>query len=204
MSSGNSISTWILGLKAGEAVAAQQLWDRYSARLLELARVHLQIAPEGAVDEEDIAQCVFNSVCRGAAAGRFTQLTNRDDLWWLLLAITRQKVVDHVRRETSAKRGGGRVIREVDLAANFKAAPLPTLDQLVGQQPTADFLTELDEQHQRLLALLRDDLLRQIALYRIEGYSVREIAAKLDISVRSVERKLTLIRRVWARDLLGD
>jgi DNA-directed RNA polymerase specialized sigma24 family protein len=55
-----------------------------------------------------------------------------------------------------------------------------------------------------LLGLLRDDVLRQIALLRIEGYQVEEIAATIGISTRSIERKLQLIRRAWARQLSPD
>lgn len=204
MSSANSISQWIVALKAGEAQAAQQLWSHYAARLLELARRKLRIAPAGPVDEEDIAQSVFSSVCRGAAAGRFNEVANRDELWWLLLAITKQKVVDHIRHETAAKRGGGRVQCETDLHASGGGGSMPTLDELVGSEPTAEFLTELEEQNQRLLELLRDDRLRQVAVARIEGYASQEIADSLHISLRSVERKLQVIRRAWAKDLIGE
>jgi DNA-directed RNA polymerase specialized sigma24 family protein len=44
---------------------------------------------------------------------------------------------------------------------------------------------------------LKDDSLRQVALMRMEGYANEEIAARLDISLRSVERKLDAIRKRW-------
>jgi RNA polymerase sigma factor (sigma-70 family) len=197
----NSVSAWIAGLKASEADAAQKVWERYAIRLVELARRKLGSAPKGIADEEDIAQSVFRSVCRGAAAGRFENVKNRDDLWWLLLAITKQKVVDHIRRETAQKRGTGRVQSEAALAAHADDSKGFTLDQLVGEEPTPEFLVILDEQNQRLLGLLRDDRLRQIAISRIEGYTVPEIAAELAVSTRSIERKLQLIRSKWAREL---
>lgn len=195
-----SISRWIASLKAGELDAAQALWNEYAIRLTELARKKLGSVPKVVADEEDIAQSVFRSICRGAIAGRFGDVTNRDDLWWLLLAITKQKVVDYIRRETSQKRGAGRVKHEAALACEF-ADNAFTLDSLVGEAPTPDFLFILQEQSTRLLKLLRDDRLRKIAISRIEGYTVPEIAADLAISTRSVERKLQLIRKAWAKDL---
>jgi DNA-directed RNA polymerase specialized sigma24 family protein len=42
--------------------------------------------------------------------------------------------------------------------------------------------------------------LREIALARVEGYTVQEIAERLEISKRSVERKLDLIRQAWAKE----
>jgi RNA polymerase sigma factor (sigma-70 family) len=200
MAASNSVSKWIESLKSQDADAAQRLWDRYSARLIELARQKLRNAPKGGADEEDIAQSVFHSVWRGATAGRLRDVKNRDDLWWLLLAITKQKVVDHIRRESAQKRGAGRVTSEVAMASDFRESAF-TLDWLVGEEPTPDFLVVLDEQNNRLLGLLRTDELRSVAVSRIEGYTVPEIAADLAISTRTVERKLQLIRKTWAKDL---
>lgn len=201
MHSQSSVSAWIAGLKASEADAAQKIWDHYAIRLVDIARRKLGNAPRGIADEEDIAQSVFRSVCRGAASGRFRDLKTRDDLWWMLLAITRQKVVNHIRRETAQKRGTGRVQSEAALAGIADGSQIFTLDQLVGDEPTPEFLVMLEEQNRRLLSLLRDDLLRRIAICRIEGYTVAEIATVLALSTRSVERKLQLIRSKWAADL---
>jgi DNA-directed RNA polymerase specialized sigma24 family protein len=38
---------------------------------------------------------------------------------------------------------------------------------------------------------------------RMEGYANEEIAARLDISLRSVERKLEAIRKRWQPEELG-
>jgi DNA-directed RNA polymerase specialized sigma24 family protein len=61
---------------------------------------------------------------------------------------------------------------------------------------------ELEEQYARLLDMLRNDQLRKVAILRIEGYTVAEIAQKVDIGQRAVERKLQLIRDKWRRELL--
>ena len=203
MSSPTSVTVWLSQLRGGEYDALQNLWDRYSDRLVELARIRLDNAPRQLADEQDIVNSVFHSLCRGAQAGRFHELQNRDELWWLLLAITRRKVVDHVRRETAQKRGGGYVETEANLAGSGRESIGFRLDQLVGTTPTPDLLVALDEEHERLLGLLRDDQLRSIATARIEGYSVQEIAERMGIAKRSVERKLDLIRKCWGEEM-GD
>ena len=142
---GGSITHWIGGLKEGEAAAAQKLWERYAQQVLNLARQRLGQAPRTVADEEDIAQSVFDSICRGAAAGRFLDVKTRDALWWLLLTITRQKAVDHVRRETAQKRGGGRVVNECGLGRAGGSSVCLALDQLVSDEPTPEFLVMLDE-----------------------------------------------------------
>jgi DNA-directed RNA polymerase specialized sigma24 family protein len=202
MSSTQSVSTCIGHLKIGDLNAAQELWNRYASRLAEIARRKLRDAPVTIADEDDIAASVFRSVCRGAAAGRFADINNRDDLWWLLLAITKQKVVDQIRYESAQKRGRGNVRLEVDVSSSASGEPTFSLDDLVGDSPTPDLLVMLEEQSQRLLELLRDDRLRRIAVSRIEGYTVPEIADSLAVSARSVERKLQLIRKAWGRELL--
>ena len=47
--------------------------------------------------------------------------------------------------------------------------------------------------------MLKDPGLRQIALWKLEGYTNPEIAAKLDCTVRTVERKLERIRAYWEK-----
>ncbi len=201
MSNEHSVSQWIASLKAGEAEAAQQLWERFRVPLIQLAARRLKDAPKRISDEDDIAQSVFLSLCHGAAAGRFEDVRNRDDLWWLLLATTRRKVVDFVRRETAKKRGAGHVVSEGALSGKESGKTDMTFDDLIGDAPSPDLLVMLAEEHHRLLNLLRDDRLRKIAVSRIEGYSVVEIAADLEVSTRSVERKLRLIRDAWAEEL---
>jgi DNA-directed RNA polymerase specialized sigma24 family protein len=48
-----------------------------------------------------------------------------------------------------------------------------------------------------LLDLLNDSELRQIAVWKMEGYTSDEIAQKLQCVTRTVERKLRLIRKLW-------
>jgi DNA-directed RNA polymerase specialized sigma24 family protein len=196
-----SISHWIASLKVGDMAAAQMLWSRFADRLIELAARRMQRVPNGLADEEDIAQSVFYCVCRGATSGRFDDVLNRDDLWWLLLAITNQKIVSYIRRETAQKRGGGKVKTECSLPVDPFDSQEFSLDHLIGRSPTPEVLAMLDEQSQRLLRLLRDDSLRQIAISRIEGYTVPEIASNMAVSTRSVERKLKLIRNAWSKEL---
>jgi DNA-binding CsgD family transcriptional regulator len=50
--------------------------------------------------------------------------------------------------------------------------------------------------------MLNDPDLRQIAFCKLEGYTNQEIAARLDCTVRTVERKLEGIRAYW--DTAGD
>jgi len=66
MSSGGSVSHWIVQLQAGDHRAAQKLWERYFQRLVGLARKKLRDTPRRSADEEDVALSAFGCFCRGA------------------------------------------------------------------------------------------------------------------------------------------
>lgn len=103
------VSRWIHELTDGDAEAAQRLWQHYCDRLIRLASRRLGNAHRAVADEEDVALSAFNSFLRGAAAGRFPRLEDRDDLWRLLVTITARKALAQRRRQRTKKRGAGRV-----------------------------------------------------------------------------------------------
>jgi RNA polymerase sigma factor (sigma-70 family) len=192
-----SVTHWIGALRGGDLDAAQPLWERYFARLVRLAQARLRTrrGPGVAEDEEDAALSAFDSFCRAATEGRFPRLDDRDDLWRLLVTITERKAVDQMRRARRVKRGGGRVRTEADLAGG--PDELAALDQFAGPQPTPEFVAEFAEEYRRLFEALRDEELRRIAVWKLEGYSLDEIAARLGCARRTVSRRLELIRTLW-------
>jgi hypothetical protein len=54
--------------------------------------------------------------------------------------------------------------------------------------------------HVRLLDLLGDDALRSVAVWKMEGYPVEEIAARLEVVPRTVERQLAILRTQWSEE----
>jgi RNA polymerase sigma factor (sigma-70 family) len=193
-----SVTHWIGALRGGDLDAAQPLWERYFARLVRLAQARLRTrrGPGVAEDEEDAALSAFDSFCRAATEGRFPRLDDRDDLWRLLVTITERKAVDQMRRARRVKRGGGRVRTEADLAGG-PDDELAALDQFAGPQPTPEFVAEFAEEYRRLFEALRDEELRRIAVWKLEGHTVDEIAARLGCARRTVARRLELIRTLW-------
>ena len=185
----NSVTLWIDDLKQGNDGISNG-WSAWHAGSWEPRRV---------ADEEDVALSVFDVLCRGAAEGRFAELETRDDLWRLLVAITAKKVVDQVRRQTRLKRGGGDVRGH---SLFHHAGDIPDgFDEFLHDRLTSEFLLMMDEEQRRMLASLRDDTLRQIAVARMEGRSNQEIARQLGVSLHSAERKLSLIRDEWSSEV---
>ena len=192
-----SVTRYLGGLKAGEAEAARVLWERYFADLVRLARARLRDAPRAAADEEDAALSAFDSLCRGAGQGRFPRLDDRGDLWRVLVTITARKAADLVQHERRRKRGGGHVRSEADLAAT--ALEAGGLAQAPAHQPSPELAALMAEECRRLFEALPDESLRQVATLRLEGYTDREIAARLHCGLSTIERRLRTIRTVWTR-----
>jgi DNA-directed RNA polymerase specialized sigma24 family protein len=71
---------------------------------------------------------------------------------------------------------------------------------VVGDEPTPEFAAQAAEEYRRLLERLGDDQLRSIAVWKMEGYTNEEIAARLGCAVATVERRLHLIRKIWEGD----
>lgn len=201
MASSDSITHWLRELQAGNRVAAEKLWQGYFRRLVGLARNKLKNQPRRLADEEDVALSAFNSFCRGAEEGRFPNISDRDDLWHLLVVITARKAADLVAHECRQKRGGGRLRGNSALGGpQDSAGPEGGLEQVVASEPTPEFAAQVAEEYQRLLALLPDPELRSIAVWKMEGYTNAEIADKLGYVTVTIGRRLRLIRTIWERD----
>src|SRR5262245_61016971 len=198
MLSDGSVTVWIGALKAGDPAAAQRLWERYFRKLVRLARARFRDAPGRGADEEDVALSAFDSFCSGAADGRFPQLSDRDNLWPLLVVITARKVIDARNHEKRLKRGGGKVRGESAwLDAVDSSDRDGGINLVIGDEPTPAFAAEVAERTRRLLAALGSAELRRVAVWKLEGYSNAEIADKLGCVERTVERKLDMIRKLW-------
>jgi DNA-directed RNA polymerase specialized sigma24 family protein len=195
-----SVTHWLGLLKAGDAAAAQHLWDRFFTRLVDLAQAKLRGLPHGPADEEDVALSAFNRFCLAAQRGQFPRLDDRDDLWQLLALLAERKAHDRRRHEGRQKRGGGQVHDEAWLERhNGSSAGERGLAAVVSPEPSPEFAALLAEECRTLLQRLRDDGLRAVAVAKMEGYTNEELAAAMKCSVRTIERKLQLIRDIWER-----
>src|SRR5688572_2016982 len=99
----------------GDADVAQRLWQRYFQRLVDLARKKLQGNRPRSADEEDIALSAFHRFCRAAEQRRFPDLSDRKDLWNILVVLTARKAWALIKHEGRPKPGGNVVASSADL-----------------------------------------------------------------------------------------
>jgi RNA polymerase sigma-70 factor (ECF subfamily) len=197
-----SVTRLIIDLRSDEPavreVAARLVWGRYFKELLVLARNHLSARIRCREDEEDVLQSMYKSFYVRQRRGDF-DLANRDELWSLLVQITLRKARNTATRHLQGKRD----VRREDAGAVADRSggepPGTVLDRIDSDGPTPAEAALLNEALQRRFLMLNDPDLRQIALWKLEGYTNQEIAGRLDCTLRTVERKLERIRAYWER-----
>jgi RNA polymerase sigma factor (sigma-70 family) len=171
--------------QSGDDAAAAELFDRYSQRLTALARSRLSTRLAQRTDPEDIVLSVYRSFFVGARGGRFT-LSRGGDLWRLLAAIAKHKLLRQARSQGADRRS---VDRERSLDRVDEGRFIRRRDE-----PTAEGAAALaDELEQVLLRL--DAFGRRVLELRLQGLQVSEVA---EDTGRSVRRSLARIRHVLA------
>lgn len=197
MSEPRSVTQWLNQLRRGDEDAARQLWERYFRRLVQLARARMGPVSRHVADEEDVALSVMDYLCRGVQQGRFDQIADRDELWRLLFTMTAHKVVEKTRLAARQKRGGGQILDEGALRRDGDGK----IDAIASDEPTPELLVEMDDEYRRLMELLGESSLQQAASLRLQSWTNEEIAGRLGITRRSVERKLNRVRLIWSAEL---
>lgn len=199
MSEPGTITLWLNQLQKGEREGVQDLWESYFQKLVQMARAHLRGVPQIHADSEQVAVDAFNSFCLGAEQKRFPKLEDRDDLWQILVMLTRNKALNLRERETREKRDYRRVVGQADFSDEAISEEGSIFYNLIQSgEPDPQFAAELAEQFQVLLDALPDDNLREIAILKLNSHTNNEIAEKIERSVSTVELRLKRIRMIWA------
>lgn len=185
---GGTVTQWIALLRTGNEDAATQLWKLFIHRLRTLLRKQLH-GPS--YDEEDVALSSFRVLCRCLSEGRYPDLVNRDQLWRVLATIAVRKSRDYFESETCQKRGG----------PGHCTGDAASLANAASKEPGPEIEALMTDECQRLLALLENPRLKQVVMWKLEGYSHEEIAAKLGLTRWSVGRMLNCVREIWETQL---
>ncbi|QEG40877.1 ECF-type sigma factor [Roseimaritima ulvae] len=199
-SDADAVSHWIEQIKVGDSVAAGQLWQCYFDRLVRAVRQRLRGYNRAVSDEEDVVLSVFDSLFDAARDGRFSLLTDRDDLWHLLLRMSARKVIDKRRRESRQRRGGGVPIHSLDA----DASNADRVAEVIGKEPSPEMALMMQESVEQFFSQLGVGHLRDLAGAKLEGYTNAELAERFECSERTIERRLHLIREKFQQEMLAN
>lgn len=184
-------------MKAGDSAAATCIWERYFDRLVRSVRARLYGQNRAVSDEEDVALSVFESFYNAAENGRFPDLSDRHDLWRLLLRMAARKVVDKRRYDLRQRRGGNVRLHSLDRAADDEQ-----VIEAIGDEPSPEMVLMTQEAVEQLFSHLGVGQLRDLAGGKLEGHTNAELAQRFGCSERTIERRLNLIREKLQQELV--
>ncbi len=196
MSKNTNVSHWIDLVKAGDSAAANRIWQHYFDRLVRSVRARLYGQNRAVSDEEDIVLSVFDSFYNAAENGRFPDLSDRDDLWRLLLRMSARKVVDKRRHDQRQRRGGNVKVHSLNQAGDDDS-----VIEAIGDEPSPEMVLMMRESVEEFFSHLGVGQLRDLAGAKLEGYSNAELAERFGCSERTIERRLHLIREKCQQEL---
>lgn len=181
MSNYDTVTMWLGELKQGNREPVRMLLERYLHRLVALAEKRLQSLPHLAGYGEDVALSALKSLCLGVERGRFPNLVDSDDLLRLLCVMTTRKSIDLQRKKW----------------ADANVADEQIVLEVLSREPSPADATQMLDGVNELLEKLGDEELKQIAEWKVAGWTNQEIAKRLGCAERTVERKLQRIRLLW-------
>jgi RNA polymerase sigma factor (sigma-70 family) len=172
--------------RAGDARAEDELFSRYTSRLIGLARRRLSAQMAQRVDAEDVVQSAYRCFCAAARDDQIV-LNRSGDLWRVLAKITLNRLCKQVEHHMAAK-------RSVERDQNFgDESSLIAMGDVLARTPSpSEAMAVIEELEQALRGLAPHH--RQMVELRLQGDHIKEIAEATDRSERLVRRVLDQVK----------
>lgn len=188
--SDNDLTQLLADYREGDRNAARKIFQHYAARLCELAHKNLSDRLKQRVDGEDVVQSVFRTFFKHQADGDF-DIKNSEELWKLLVAITRHKVLRVAKQHGRKKRS----VNLEQMSLNDQVV------EIAGQEPTVEDAAILTDHVAKLLDGLDNRYSRFLEL-RLSGMGMTDIASEMGLSRQQVHR-LNDVLKVRLNGMLG-
>jgi RNA polymerase sigma-70 factor (ECF subfamily) len=175
-------------LRSGEDTAAREVFERFVARLVAMARGRFNRVLARKVDPEEVVQSAFKSFFVRHRAGKL-DVGGWDGLWNLLTLITLRKCADRAEYFLADRRDAAREVSGPD-GGNGSGGWLVAQDRLPRPEE-AVILAETVEH------LFRDVSAheRPVLELSLQGFTAPEISVRLGRAERSVRRLRERIRK---------
>lgn len=196
-----SVTMYLKDVKAGRREAFDAICDLLRPRV-ERA-VSRQLRGLRSADPEGVTSSVFRYFWVVTDRGDFSEddFQESRELWAYLMRVAKHKVRDHARYGKSQKRDVRRTRGEDSVWHRTRSEGGNGFDTVPSGGPTPAERAASAEALTEFLASLPDDVLRDVAVLRMEGYSVEEVATRVGVSPRTVKRKLQRLRDHWTERL---
>jgi RNA polymerase sigma-70 factor (ECF subfamily) len=168
-------------LRGGEDAAAREVFERFAARLVTMARGRFNRLLARKVDPEDVVQSAFKSFFARHRAGKLS-VGDWDGLWSLLTLITLRKCADRAEYFLADRRDAAREASGPE-GGDGSGAWLLVLDR----QPRPEEAVILAETVEHLFRDVSAHE-RPVLELSLQGYTAPEISLRLGRAERSVRR----------------
>jgi RNA polymerase sigma-70 factor (ECF subfamily) len=175
-------------LRGGDDAAAAAVFQRFTRKLIRLARRQLDTSLRHKIDAEDVVQSVYRSFFARYHAGQF-DVGTWNDLWGLLTIITLRKCLNRMAYFQAQCRD---VEREISWPSSAKDSGFQ--GEAIDRAPTpleAAMLAETVEQVLRGV----DECERPIIELSLQGYTAAEISNEIHRAERTVRRVRERLKR---------
>lgn len=166
----------------GLTVDDDEVVRRYSQRLIAFARTRLPMGMARRVDPEDVVQSAYRSFFRRLKKGELV-FDEEHDVWQLLATITFCKTKNLIKHHHRQRRDARR--EEPDASGGG----------VVDREPGVEDVAMFFESLKKLLSALPAEY-HEFVLLRMDGYSIEEIATRVQRSQRTVLRVLARVREL--------
>jgi RNA polymerase sigma-70 factor (ECF subfamily) len=172
-------------IREGDDDAATLFYERYAGRVMGFVQTQASGRLKQQVEPEDLVQSIFKSVFRGMES-RGYDAPQGGTLWQLIAVVAIHKVRKNAARRNAAKRDARRT-QSLDSVDDINGSETESTQEM--ELAVREAITSLSAQEQAVVNL------------RLQGYSVEEIAEKLERSQRTVERRLQQAREALSQML---
>ncbi len=190
----DSRQTWdqmIAGLRAGDPDICTSFWNQYGPLLEAVAKRQLSDRLQRRLGPEDVVQSACRTFFRRMSEEQF-QLSDTDDLWRLMCAITLNKARRAARDQSRKKRG----MQQEQYLDQRRASDSGPSWEMAGRESSPLEVAEVSDQLSSLLAELNADECEVLDL-KLQHFNNDEIAEKLGCSERTVRRMTKRIQARW-------
>jgi DNA-directed RNA polymerase specialized sigma24 family protein len=198
MNMNSSVTDWIHQLRDGHNSACDKLWPFYLQRLTSLISQKLEFSRTEISDEEDVLIDTCEVCFRKIKEGSYPNISSRQDLWRLLTKIATRKSIDQIRR---SRKGVDRLRQDAThlFQTGDSSFEFNSINSLPGPEPTPELAAMVADESRYRLSQLPNKMVEVVKL-RLQGFTIKEITEKTDVSFPTVQRYLSYVREVWSRD----
>ncbi len=137
----------------------------------------------------------FDVFCRGLTEERFDSLRGADELWRLLATITLRRQIDSANEPLVSTQDERRA------AIAGSDSEDQTTQPAAQNESNSSLALQMAHECRHLLRILADANLEAIVLAKLEGLTNEAIAIELQLTRRTIQRMLKLIRNIWKDEL---